>query len=160
MRLYCFSVQDFLPEQQIRSTSLSLREKRFAGNCGRSCVSYRNMTELHYRTSSSFVSRVTKNSKLDEPLFWQALEARGKRFGGKERRSKAFVVSPSFSTVVRQKFDALGLIPIEGTAQEFLEAIALPENLLTREQIISQLHPEVAHQLAATGEVSDAQRVH
>jgi hypothetical protein len=99
-------------------------------------------------------------SKLDEPLFWQALEARGKRFGGKERRSKAFVVSPSFSTVVRQKFHALGLIPIEGTAQEFLEAIALPENLLTREQIISQSHPEVAHQLAATGEVSHAQRVH
>jgi len=99
-------------------------------------------------------------SRLDEPLFWQALEARGKRFGGKERRSKAFVVSPSFSTVVRQKFGALGLIPIEGTAQEFLEAIVLPENLLTREQIISQLHPEVAHQLAAVGNVSQAERTH
>jgi SIR2-like domain len=99
-------------------------------------------------------------SKLDEPLFWQALEARGKRFGGKERRSKAFVVSPSFSMVVRQKFDGLGLIPIEGTAQEFLEAIAVPENLLSRDQIISQLHPEVAHQLAAAGEVSNAERAH
>src|SRR5262249_44266762 len=65
-----------------------------------------------------------------------------------------------FSAVVRQKFDALGLIPIEGTAQEFLEAIALRENLLTRKQIISQLHPEVAHQLAAAGEVSPAERAH
>src|SRR5205814_650434 len=99
-------------------------------------------------------------SRLDEPLFWQALEARGKRFGGRERRSKAFVVSPAFSQVVRQKFGALALTPIEGTAQEFLEAISVPENLASREQIISQLHPEVAHQLAAAGEVSQAERVH
>ncbi len=99
-------------------------------------------------------------SKLDEALFWQALESRGKRFGGKERRSKAFVVSPSFSQVARQKFDALGLIPIEGTAQEFFEAIAPAEKLPTREEIISQLHPDVAHELAAVGEVSHVEREH
>jgi len=70
------------------------------------------------------------------------------------------VVNPSFSPVVRQKLGTLGLIPIEGTAQEFLEAITVPENLISREQIIGQLHPEIAQQLATTHEVSQAERAH
>jgi hypothetical protein len=56
---------------------------------------------------------------LDEPLFWQAVESRGKRFGGKERRSKSYVVTPRIDEVTRRKFNALHLVPIEATAEDF-----------------------------------------
>lgn len=97
-------------------------------------------------------------SKLDEPLFWEAVEARGKRFGGKERRSKAFVINPEFTTVNRQKFEVLGLVPIEGTAQEFLKLMTSDEALFDREQIITYLHPDLASRL--TGAVTTASREH
>jgi hypothetical protein len=88
------------------------------------------------------------------------VEARGKRFGGKERRSKAFVIAPSFRTVHRQKFTALGIAPVDGTARELLELISAPENLSTREEIIAQLHPGLVEILSDAGVTSHAQQDH
>jgi hypothetical protein len=114
----------------------------------------------HFVRDYAALPTVFLGTKLDEPLFWQAVEARGKRFRGKERRSKAFVIAPSFTTVVRQKFDALGITPIEGTAREFLEIIAAPENLPSREEIIAQLHPGLVETLSSAGVTSRAQQTH
>lgn len=114
----------------------------------------------HFVRDYADLPTVFLGTKLDEPLFWQAVEARGKRFCGKERRSKAFVIAPSFTTVFRQKFDALGITPIEGSAREFLELIAAPENLPTREEIIAQLHPGLIETLSAAGVTSHIQQTH
>ncbi|HEY5075428.1 MAG TPA: SIR2 family protein, partial [Pyrinomonadaceae bacterium] len=106
----------------------------------------------HFVRDFSTYPVVFLGSQLDEPLFWQAVEARGKRFGGKERRSKAFVVAPHLDDITRQKFGALNLIPIDGTAEEFLEIVSNDSQQLSREQILSFLHPDLALSLNASGQ--------
>lgn len=91
-------------------------------------------------------------SQLDEPLFWQALEARGRRFGGKERRSRSFVVAPTIDEITRRKFTALHLIPIEGTAEEFLNIISEETHEMSREEVLAYLHPELSIALGAIGQ--------
>ena len=114
----------------------------------------------HFVRNYSSLPTVFLGTELDEPLFWQAVEARGQRFGGKERRSKAFVVAPSFTEVARKKFGVLGIIPIQGTSREFLELIAAPESLPTRAEIIAQLHPGLIETLSAAGVTSRTQVAH
>jgi SIR2-like domain len=106
----------------------------------------------HFVRDFSTYPVVFLGSQLDEPLFWQAVEARGKRFGGKERRSKAYIVTPHVDEVTRQKFSALNLIPIEGTAEEFLEIVSRENEQLSREQILAHLHPDLALSLSAAGQ--------
>ena len=104
----------------------------------------------HFVRDYSTYPVVFLGSQLDEPLFWQAVEARGKRFGGKERRSKAYVITPNIDEVTRRKFSALNLIPLEGIAEEFLEIVAKEVEQLSREQILSYLHPELPLSLSAS----------
>ena len=105
----------------------------------------------HFVRDYSTYPVVFLGSQLDEPLFWQAVESRGKRFGGKERRSKSYVVTPRIDEVTRRKFNALHLVPIEATAEAFLTEVAAGDDLLSREQILGYLHPELSLSLKTTG---------
>ena len=105
----------------------------------------------HFVRDYSTYPVVFLGSQLDEPLFWQAVESRGKRYGGKERRSKSYVITPHIDEVTRQKFNALHLVPIQATAEAFLTAISAETEQLSREEILGYLHPELSLSLKAIG---------
>lgn len=69
-------------------------------------------------------------TELNEPLFWQHLEARERRLADiPEQRPKSFLISPHISPPKRAQLRAYNVIPIEAFAGDFLNWLnmILPE---------------------------------
>jgi SIR2-like domain len=81
-------------------------------------------------------------TKLDEPLFWQAVAARGKRFSGGEPRPKSFIIAPSFSPAQVETLKDFHVIAITGTAKEFFDTlISRIGTLPTLEDVVLKANP-------------------
>jgi len=72
-----------------------------------------------------FVTRVVifVGTEIDEPLFWNAIELRGKKFGEGEKRLKSFWIKPHFSPVEMENLKQFNVIALPGNAKEFFELI-------------------------------------
>ena len=69
----------------------------------------------------SYLPTVFVGTELNEPLFWQQLEAReGRTQGISELRPKSFLIAPRISPPKRVHLESLNVIPVEATAADFL----------------------------------------
>jgi len=76
-------------------------------------------------------------TKLQEPLLWQAVEARGKKYKESENRPRSFMVCPHLSPVQIDSLSEFNVVGIQGTAKEFFEAISTAQGkVLSREEIL------------------------
>jgi hypothetical protein len=81
-------------------------------------------------------------TKLNEPLLYRSIEARGKRYPGGEHRPRSFVICRSFSPVDVDNLRAFNVVPITGTAKEFLELLVKEcSPLPSLEQVLLKTNP-------------------
>ena len=99
-------------------------------------------------------------TKLDEPLFWQAIAARGKRFTPGEPRPKSFIISRNFSPAQIETLKDYGVIPIPGTAKEFFDLLTNRIGTLpSLEQVVLKSNPGLDILLKSIGDqISDTKR--
>jgi len=117
--------------------------RQYARRAGETPVWYEQLAR-------DFATRVIifVGTELDEQLFWNAIELRGKKFGDGEKRPKSFWIKPNFSPVDLDNLKAFNVIGIPGTAKEFFE-ILLANTKEERElnEVIRSAHPNF-HKLA------------
>jgi hypothetical protein len=83
-------------------------------------------------------------SQLDEPLFWQALEARERRGHGSEERPKSFLVAPRISPPKQNILRGMNVVPAEQDARSFFEWLAGAYPPQPRAAVLAEVVPEVA----------------
>lgn len=85
-------------------------------------------------------------TELNEPLFWQHIEARERRAADiPEQRPKSFLISPKISPPKRAQLRAFNVVPVEGDADDFLAWLShIAPGLPTKEQVLRQTLPSVA----------------
>lgn len=73
-----------------------------------------------------FATRVVLfiGSELEEPLFWNAVELRGKKYTGGETRPRSFLIRPKISPADVANLREFNITPIEATAEEFFAYLA------------------------------------
>lgn len=93
----------------------------------------------------SYYPTVFIGTELNEPLFWQHLEARESRQPGiSEQRPKSFLISPRISPPKRVQLDALNVVPIEATVGQFLAWLdSISDELPAREDVLRETLPSV-----------------
>lgn len=98
-------------------------------------------------------------TRLNEPLFWQALEARqGRSLDTSEYRPKSFLVAPSISPAKRSSLARLNVIPIEGSTDEFLAWLSgLKTKLPDRQAVVLGSAPDLASIVALSSDLARAQ---
>lgn len=110
-----------------------------------------------------FVTRVVLfvGSEIDEPLFWSALELRGKKFGDGEKRPKSFWIKPSFTPVALENLKKYHVIGLQGTAKEFFELLAAEtKEERNKAEVLQSTHPNFATLAAAVMGVLNKKQNH
>ena len=74
-----------------------------------------------------YSTRVTVfiGTKLNEPLLFRAIESRGRKYGQAEHGPRSYVICRSFSPVDEDTLREFRVVPIEGSAKEFFELLAM-----------------------------------
>jgi len=92
-------------------------------------------------------------TQLNEPLFWQYIEARADRpTGVSEQRQKSFLVSPHISQPKRAQLKKFNVIPIEGTTDHFLSWLgSIVSKLPARLDILNSIAPDLAQAVGNSG---------
>jgi NAD-dependent SIR2 family protein deacetylase len=96
--------------------------------------------------SKSFVYMGTR---LNEPPFYHYLEMRSQRARGAiEHRARAFLVAPTVPHIRRRQLEDKGIVVVEASAEEFLNAVApiLRSRAHERMELLENRYP---HQIAA-----------
>lgn len=90
-------------------------------------------------------------TQLNEPLFWQYIEAReSRRSGISENRPKSFLVAPRISPPKRTQLKSYNIIPIEGSSADFLAWLdEVSRELPSRIEILRAIVPDIAHAIEA-----------
>lgn len=91
-----------------------------------------------------YSTRVTVfvGTKLDEPLLYRAIEARGKRYPTSEHRPRSFVICRSFSPVDEDTLRAYNVVPVVGSAKELFELLVEQCSPLPKlEQVLLTTNP-------------------
>ncbi len=85
-------------------------------------------------------------TRVNEPLFWRAVEARGGRHGAaREQRLRSFLVAKPISPVLVRSLSDFNVDPIEATAEEFLSYLSsLVGDVESRDKVLLQVAPELA----------------
>ena len=83
----------------------------------------------HFVLDYSTRPTVFIGTQLDEPLFWQAIASRGKRYPG-GRLEKSFLVSPYISPAKKDMLKDFSIVPLESSAKDFFDFIAKNANPL------------------------------
>lgn len=86
-------------------------------------------------------------SELDEPLFWQAIEARGRRGTNPEQRAKSYLISPRVSPARVPLLEAFNISHVPATAEEFLRWLASTFSFPDRLSVLTTTQPENAEVL-------------
>ena len=115
----------------------------------------------HFTREYSLFPTIFVGTSLDEPLFEQALEARGRRGQApRERRAKSFLVSRKITPVLADDLREFNVVPIEATAAEFFSYLADEcDPLPTREELLGVLNPELTIRIGALDSERDRQAV-
>ncbi len=92
-------------------------------------------------------------TQLNEPLFWQYIEARSDRPRGiSEQRQKSFLISPHISPPKKTQLKKFNVTSIEGTTDEFLSWIkSVTPKLPTRLDILKSTAPDIAQAVGSVG---------
>jgi len=101
-----------------------------------------------------FVTRVVLfvGTELDEQLFWNAIEMRGKKYGEGEKRVKSFWVKPSFSPVIIDNLKQYNVVGIPGTAKELFEILTAETNAERQlDEVLKATHPAFLKLTRAVG---------
>ena len=93
---------------------------------------------------------VLVGTKVNEPLFWQAIEARQRRSGAaQELRLRSFLVSNKASPVVLNSLAEFNVVPVEATAEEFFNYLGrLLGDLPDRAEVLAHVNPQRAQYLS------------
>jgi SIR2-like domain len=83
-------------------------------------------------------------SQLNEPLFWQALEARRAKARGGEERPKSFIVTPNASPVQLAILRELNVIHVPAESEDFFEWLVGRFAPPDRSAILKEVIPEAA----------------
>lgn len=84
-------------------------------------------------------------TRLDEPIFWQALAERGDQAAGGENRPKSFLITPAVSPSKRLQLRELNVEPVLMETAEFLAWLqAVAPQLPSRMQVVQQAAPDLA----------------
>jgi tetratricopeptide (TPR) repeat protein len=85
-------------------------------------------------------------TELNEPLFWQHIEARERRAADiPEQRPKSFLISPHISPPKRAQLKAYNVVPVEGYASQFLDWLtSVADALPSQEEVLRHTLPSVA----------------
>lgn len=91
-------------------------------------------------------------TELNEPLFWQYIEARGIRQSTvSEHRQKSFLIAPKISPPKRAQMKAFNLVPVEARTEDFLSWLdQVVPSLPSRMEILRNHVPDIAAALQAT----------
>lgn len=81
-------------------------------------------------------------SDINEPLFWQAIAARGERGSNPEERPQSYLVVPSLSEARRRLLEAYNITHVPATAQDFFAWLAAEYLFPSRESVLSVILPE------------------
>jgi hypothetical protein len=92
---------------------------------------------------------VLVGTKLNEPLFARAIEARGGRSGAaQELRLRSFLVADRISPVIARSLDDFNVVPVEATSEEFFTYMStLIGAFLSREEMLVQVNPQATNYL-------------
>jgi hypothetical protein len=102
----------------------------------------------HFARDYSTRMTVFIGSKIDEPLFWQALAARGQKLAASDPSPKSFVVSRTFSPPELDALKSYKLVPLTGTAQEFFDIVTNAFGKFpSAEEVILNTNPDLAGML-------------
>jgi hypothetical protein len=101
-----------------KPTSITFSVRQYADRLANTEVWYDQFVRDYSTRCTVFIG-----TKLDEPLLWQAVAARGKRYPGNEHRPKSFLISRSFSPAQVEMLKDLNVVPLAGTAKEFFELL-------------------------------------
>lgn len=111
----------------------------------------------HFVRDYSMHCTVLIGTQLDEPLFWQAVEARqGRKGAARELRLKSFLVSPTISPITADALEEFNVVPVEATGAQFFEYLAeLTEPLPSVEDALIIAAPERAEYFRYKTEKAD-----
>lgn len=87
-------------------------------------------------------------SELDEPLFWQALAARGVRGNNPELRPRSYLVIPSISPAKRPLLEAYNITHVSAKAEQFLAWLVAQGTLPSRADVLATVSPDSMEVLA------------
>lgn len=82
-------------------------------------------------------------TQLREPLFWQAIEARERRGQNPEERPRSFLVTKHVSPAKLPILESLNVIPVEATAEGFLEWLAAAYSFPDRHSVLATVAPDL-----------------
>jgi hypothetical protein len=105
----------------------------------------------HFVRDYVFNTTVFIGSELDEPLFWQAIESRGKQGPNPEQRAESYLVSPWLSAARRSLLKAFNITHVQATAEQFLEWLTATIPLPDRLSVLAAALPEAAEVLRHYG---------
>ena len=90
---------------------------------------------------------------LNEPLLWQHIEARERRgFGLREYRPRSFLIAPTISRPKRAQLKNFNVVPVEGTAKDFLRWLAAKTNVLPdKHDVLGVTTPSLINLLERVG---------
>ena len=133
-----------------RPTEVTFSMRQYARRAGTHDPLYDQFARDYAVKTTIFIG-----TELNEPLFWQYLEARQARQAStpSEFRPKSFLIAPTIPLPRRENLRSLNVIPVEGTAANFLSwlqnnAAGLP----SREEVLMVRLPGLLEVLARAGD--------
>lgn len=131
-----------------KPTSITFSTRQYADRLANAEVWYDQFVRDYSTRCTIFIG-----TKLDEPLFWQAIAARGKKYPGGELRPKSFIISRGFSPAQVENLKEYNVIPLAGTAKEFFELVAKAVGTFpTANEVLLKTNPGLKEMLHALGE--------
>ncbi|MDO8388295.1 MAG: SIR2 family protein [Polaromonas sp.] len=97
---------------------------------------------------------------LNEPLLWQYIEIRrAKRAELGEERPKSFLISPAINAPKRQLLDAMNVVPVIGTTNDFLSWLASKESeLASRDDVLKVTIPGLVELVGSVSSGNEGDR--
>ena len=128
-------------------TDITLSTSQYARRSGDHCPLYDQFVRDYATKPTIFIG-----TELNEPIIWQHVEARGRRgFRMREHRPKSFLIAPRIARPKRSTLKRLNIVPIEGTARQFLEWLtANAAHLPDRTSVWRVTIPSVVDYIAKT----------
>ena len=140
-----------------KPTSITFSLRQYADRLANTEVWYDQFVRDYATRCTLFIG-----TKLDEPLLWQAIVARGKRYPGGEHRPKSFIVCPDFSPAQVEMLKDYNVVPLVGTGKEFFAIVTKAVGALpTLNEVVLKTNPGLEEMLTLLGtQISAKSRKH
>lgn len=134
---------------------MTFGEREFGSRAGQYDVWYD-----HFVRDYSQYGTILVGTQLNEPLFWQALQAREKRSGAAvERRLRSFLISPHISPALADSLQDYNVVPVRRRADEFFPWLkGQLDPLPQREEVLLSSDPRFSVYLHASREQPERAR--